>query len=261
MSDFKSKYVKNFIKNKKFNEATIEEYSYLFELIDIDQYKCETCKNELECKLSSEYEPKIFKTNSLSDYIYTKCPKGYVKKVRAIIDYWHINPKIFAGDINISSARSEFFKLYYDILEGKSSKGIYVYGCAQSGKSYLINHLICELNKESIFVYFPKLAAILKQNRFDYEDIFEELINCEVLVLDDLGSELIDEFIRDEILALILRYRSENNLLTFITSIYDCEELRKKYRQINSIVDSESSNKIVDKITTMMRIVRIEEKI
>ena len=50
------------------------------------------------------------------------------------------------------------------------------------------------------------------------EDINDEVKKTEVLVLDDIGAESNNDWIRDNILQVILQYRMQENLPTFFTS-------------------------------------------
>ncbi|MBQ4019762.1 MAG: prepilin peptidase, partial [Erysipelotrichaceae bacterium] len=50
------------------------------------------------------------------------------------------------------------------------------------------------------------------------------------LFLDDIGSEAVSEFVRDDILFRVLNYRLENKLMTIFTSNLSKEELMKHYQ-------------------------------
>ena len=53
---------------------------------------------------------------------------------------------------------------------------------------------------------------------------------AEYLILDDIGSEAVSEFVRDDILFRILDYRLDHSLITLFTSNLTKEELLKHYQ-------------------------------
>ena len=53
---------------------------------------------------------------------------------------------------------------------------------------------------------------------------------ADYLFLDDIGSETVSEFVRDDILFRILDYRLENRLTTIFTSNLNTEDLLKHYQ-------------------------------
>ena len=71
--------------------------------------------------------------------------------------------------------------------------------------------------------YIGTNSDLLKKN-------IENLKMADYLFLDDLGSEAVSEFVRDDILFTILDYRLENNLMTIITSNLNFEDLLKHYQ-------------------------------
>ncbi len=53
---------------------------------------------------------------------------------------------------------------------------------------------------------------------------------------------------RDEILGTILQYRMDNNLLTFITSNLNLEELEEHLKTTNKSVDDIKARRIIERI-------------
>jgi primosomal protein DnaI len=138
--------------------------------------------------------------------------------------------------INIIKYIKEFVSNYT-----RDMKGMYLHGSFGSGKSYIISALLNELSKKNfkcVNVYFPLLLKTLKEGFNEgFDDMMEEILNADALLIDDLGAENNTSWSRDEILGTILQYRMDNNLLTFITSNLNIEELEEHLKTTNKSVD------------------------
>ena len=60
-------------------------------------------------------------------------------------------------------------------------------------------------------------------------DKIEQLKEIEVLMLDDIGSESMTSWMRDEVLGRILNYRMHQGLPTFFSSNLDYQQLQHHY--------------------------------
>ena len=140
--------------------------------------------------------------------------------------------------------RETLFHLAADFVnnyrKGTYRKGMYLYGSMGSGKTYAMCAIANELAKREIgcaVVYFPELIADIKAsfNRADdgSENTVEKLKNVPVLMLDDIGSESVTSWMRDEVLGRILNHRMNHELPTFFTSNFNFEQLQSHYEQTN----------------------------
>lgn len=104
------------------------------------------------------------------------------------------------------------------------NEGLYLCGDFGQGKTFLLAAIANELvkkNKRCLLVYFPELVSSLKSALNDgdkFESMIDELKNVDVLMLDDLGSENVSPWLRDEILGVILNYRALANKPICISS-------------------------------------------
>lgn len=73
----------------------------------------------------------------------------------------------------------------------------------------------------------------------------------DVLFLDDIGSESISAWTRDEILFPILEYRMNNRLKTYFTSNYTLEELKLRYGRVREENSEVASLRIIERIRTL----------
>ena len=125
-------------------------------------------------------------------------------------------------------------------------------GSFGSGKSYIINALLNELGKEGVIcisVYYPSLLKTLKEGfKTNYEERLKEIIECDVLLLDDIGAENNTAWARDEILGTILQYRMDNGLSTFFTSNLNLEELEEHLKTTTNSTDKIKARRIIERI-------------
>lgn len=138
--------------------------------------------------------------------------------------------------------REELFRLALDFVlnynENVYKKGIFLHGSMGSGKTYALCAIANELGKRGVVcavVYFPELIAKIKTgfNTQDAKDdqIMEKLKNVPVLMLDDIGSETVTSWMRDEVLGRILNHRMMHELPTFFTSNFNFEQLCAHYER------------------------------
>ena len=138
--------------------------------------------------------------------------------------------------------REELFRLAMDFVmhykPDSYKKGLFLYGSMGSGKTYAMCAIANELAKRGIgcaVVYFPELIAQIKESFNDdgntNPNMVEKLKNVPVLMLDDIGSESVTSWMRDEVLGRILNHRMNHELPTFFTSNFNFEQLQTHYGQ------------------------------
>ena len=101
----------------------------------------------------------------------------------------------------------------------------------------------------------PDLSRDLKNAM--HENSLEEKVNAlknvDVLMLDDLGGEMMSSWLRDEIIAPIIQFRLVNKLPIFITSNLDYPKLREHFSQTRDDLDNLKANRILERIKTMTK--------
>lgn len=139
----------------------------------------------------------------------------------------------------------ESFVNEYDTWK-QNHVGLYIWSKMKgSGKTFLASAICGELMKSRIrttkFVQTANLINIAKstdESLREYKsDPIGLLCNCELLVLDDLGSKNTGGEWLDEILFRIMDSRMNNGLLTIITSNYKMSELPVSDRVATRIND------------------------
>lgn len=220
--------------------------NHLSSFIDcLDSLKiCENCKGLDACKQAKKGE---YVTLNCDGTIYnevTYC-KLYLEKkrkekrlsyfVRCDIPEAYENltlDKVEPVDDNISNLMLEC----YDILDEKRYKGLYIYGDLGVGKTYMCMALANSLANKQKKVAFVKvnffvneMRKLISINNEEYDKTLKSLKTVDYLILDDIGSESVSAYSRDDLLFNILDYRMEYKLTTIFTSNLSKDALLKHY--------------------------------
>ena len=133
-------------------------------------------------------------------------------------------------------------------------QNLFIYGTVGTGKSFLAVSVADELLKKGhSVIYFSALGLfeMLAENSFDYnskqelKSIYSDLYECELLIIDDLGTERANNFTLTELFSL-LNERESRKKPTIITTNLSLEELQRTY-----------SDRIFSRITSNFRILKL----
>ena len=125
------------------------------------------------------------------------------------------------------------FKLPY-----ASQKGLYLHGQMGFGKTFLFKKFVLALIKHNYSVAFINVSRFQNyiysciDTEKNYKQELHKLSQCDYLFVDDIGSETINSFFRDNILLVILNNRMEDKKVTFLNSNYSYAQLLQ-YQQKN----------------------------
>jgi DNA replication protein DnaC len=114
----------------------------------------------------------------------------------------------------------------------EAGRGLYFCGDVGSGKTHLavavMNELITRKRVPSLFVTVPELLDNLRGAYNDpgrnLDEWMDAVKNADLLVLDDLGSERVTEWVRERIFVIV-NHRYRETLPTIFTSNIGPEEL------------------------------------
>ena len=121
---------------------------------------------------------------------------------------------------------------------GTDYQNLFIYGTVGTGKSFLSICVADEvLKKGHSVIYFSSIGLfeMIAENTFDYKAkdelraLYDDIYNCELLVIDDLGSERITGLVTSELFAL-LNERDNRKKSTIITSNLSLEGLQQAYQ-------------------------------
>lgn len=215
-----------------------------FYLLKEDKKNCATCRGLSHCKNANEGYALHYDTQ---DFVLVPCK--YKKEANRLLNENQKIRTLFISK-NILSANLEDFhtntanrkKIYEYILNflmnfGKEfNKGLYIYGEFATGKTFILGCIANELARkgiESLIIYFPDLVVELKNSIGTprLEELINYLKSVDVLFLDDLGSENMTPWLRDEILGPVLNYRLMEEKPLFISSNINptTEDLRNHF--------------------------------
>lgn len=116
---------------------------------------------------------------------------------------------------------------------------LFFYGTVGTGKSFLSGCVAKELIESGhSVIYFSSssLFDFLSKNSFDYKnrdelrEAYTDLYRCDLLIIDDLGTELTNQFVASQLFSL-LNERHMGKKATVISTNLSLEELRNRYSE------------------------------
>ncbi len=118
-----------------------------------------------------------------------------------------------------------------------NSNGIFMYGKTGLGKTHLSLAIANEVINRGYDVYYGSIQSIMDKlegehfGRLPREDsIKEDILNCDLLIIDDLGTEFLTQFTTAE-LYNIINSRMLSSLPTIISTNLTMEQVAEKYTQ------------------------------
>jgi len=130
----------------------------------------------------------------------------------------------------------DFMKNFAETFTAESGKNIALFGETGLGKTHLSSALACRVIERGFDVVYTTAVGLVsdyENRRFgngqvaEYGNI-ERYTNCELLVIDDLGSEIINQFTVSCIYNII-NTRINKQLSTVISTNLSGNEFRQKY--------------------------------
>ncbi|MCM1992323.1 ATP-binding protein [Oceanirhabdus seepicola] len=140
---------------------------------------------------------------------------------------------------DMGSPRKNIEKILYKSKEyirdfSSSDENLFFYGSAGTGKTFLTNCIAKELLDKGYLVIYKtsdELIESLKEIRFDKDKVLEDaIINCDLLIIDDLGTESDTDFTRSELYNL-LNKKILTNKKMIISTNFSLEELMNRYSE------------------------------
>ena len=216
--------------NVEINEKNIFEYYDIYN----SYLNCKNCKGLNECKNNSKGYMSTL--NGLKKCDYKKEHDMFLKKESNLESLFFSKKlsesKLIDFEATNQSRRNLRDRFLY-LVNNDINKGMFISGANEVGKTFFISCVANEYKnrgKKVIITFVPDLIRYLRSIRFNeiIEKRIDELKNVDVLMLDDLGIELIDPWFAFEILTPILNYRLQEEKITYFTSNYTLKELSQQ---------------------------------
>ena len=136
---------------------------------------------------------------------------------------------------------------FIDTFDENNTAGILIYGETGLGKTFLTNCIAKELldREHSVFylstneLFDQILSNYIMNNNTDYEDLYSYLYTCELLIIDDLGTELTNNFVRSQLFEIINKREISAKKMLISTNL-SMKDLRGRYseRIMSRIIDN-----------------------
>lgn len=225
-------------------ELTSKKNSMLAEMgYDLDyiepQYHCKDCKdtgyvNGKKCHCF---------TQAAIDLVYTQ---SNLKKNLAVENFDHFNLNLFSDTefdpVTGMSAKDLMAKAYEKAISfvqnfEQKDENLLFFGNTGVGKTFLSNCIAKALLDEGhSVIYFTafQLFDIFRENAYNKssgaDEAYQNIFNCDLLIIDDLGSEVSNSFTASQLFMCInervLRHKS-----TIISTNLTIEEMTERYSE------------------------------
>lgn len=266
---------KKFIEKLNTDEKILKNYTSLLEESSKEYNNCMKCKSILECKNKMEgyaYLPKLNNNGLIFKYKACKYKRKldeetkYLENINVFGSSMYLKDAkmkdIYTNDKNRVETISWLVNFIDNYPKDKHQKGLYLYGNFGSGKTYLLSACLNELAKQnykSTIVFWPEFLRDLKASfQNDYSEKFEIVKHSPILLIDDIGAEVITAWARDEIFCPLVQYRMEQKLPTFFTSNLTLEQLKEHFSCTKDGIDEIKAGRIIERIkqlTTYMELI------
>lgn len=239
-----NQYLKKFIDDNNLTDDYLLNHYGIFLRVLKSRDKCQNCKGLYMCnqqsvggRLDVKYDGVLIDEVEYCDYALTELKKDNLYKKYVYCDVADNYLDISLENINFTANQKQLYLLLAAILHKKTDQGLYIYGDLGVGKTYLCIALANSLVKNNEKVAFVKISSFFNEIRSlinidssQIDILINKLMKSTYLFFDDIGSEAVSEFVRDDILFRILDYRMENKLITIFTSNLSKDDLLKHYQ-------------------------------
>lgn len=127
--------------------------------------------------------------------------------------------------------------LFLDTFDECPGNNLLIYGNAGVGKTFLTNCIAAELLKKgksviylTAYQFFNQLADYTFRREKENADTLPFLLNCDLLIIDDLGTELNNAFINSQ-LFLCINERIIHQKSTIISTNLSLEQINRSYTE------------------------------
>jgi DNA replication protein DnaC len=205
------------------------------------QYRCSDCKDTgyadgVKCHCFRQSEMKYLYAQSNIEQIvavenFATFSSEYFDNTR-VIPQLNRTVKEYMGQV-VETCRN------YAMKFSKERGNLLFTGPTGVGKTFLTNCIAKELIDQYysvIYLSANDLFEVFSKNRFDYQDeedmkgMYQYILDCDLLIIDDLGTELNNSFTSSELFYCI-NERLNSSKSTIISTNHPINELRDRYTE------------------------------
>lgn len=204
-------------------------YGYPSDFLE-PKYQCPLCK---DTGYIDNRKCKCFRTAEI-ELIYEQ---SNIKNLLMTDNFEHLSYEYYDGEdlIRFQKAVQEcqtFIKTF-----DNDYHNLFFYGTVGTGKSFLSSCVAAELIKQGkLVIYFSALQLFEVLSRYNFDKssaeassgIYEDIYDCDLLIIDDLGTELTNAFVSSQLFAC-LNNRHLRKKSTIITTNLSLEEMSARY--------------------------------
>ncbi|SET60308.1 ATP-binding protein [[Clostridium] polysaccharolyticum] len=194
----------------------------------VGKEKCQCFKQAIVDLLYSQSNiRRAIEAENFDTFTFDYYDKNYIEKTTKLSPYDNMK--------RVVSKCISFIKNFNDSYEN-----LLIYGNPGVGKTFLTNCIARELlNTAHTVIYLTafQLFSILEKNTFDKskenfetEEQFQGIMNCDLLIIDDLGTELNSGFISSQ-LYLIINERYLSRKSTIISTNLSIDDMKRLYNE------------------------------
>lgn len=207
---------------------------YPIDYLDL-HYTCNKCKDTgfIGLEKCSCYKNKLNKLYYRNSDLFNVSDKNNFANFK--MEYYSTQnqgPEKYSPRENMKNIVSGCLKFISNF--SSSEENLLFYGNSGTGKTFLSHCIAKELVDSGYFVVYKtseELIKNLRDVRFNNNSTLEDhLINCDLLIIDDLGTEISSEFSKSELFNL-LNTKLLRNKKMLISTNYSLDELLSLYSE------------------------------
>lgn len=153
-------------------------------------------------------------------------------------------------------------------MEGKTKSyfNIWLWGSFGLGKTHIVksfSNKISANNFKIAFIYIPDLKNLLydmtgnNEKNINLVNLVNKMKQCDLLVLDDLGSENLTPFMRDSVYLPVINFRNEKMKPIIVTSNYNLNGYNKFVIHSNSN-ERIPSQRLIERLKENTKVINIK---
>lgn len=254
----------NFITDNKISEQLFNDYYDVFQEYLSSCNLCKKRENITKCQQKIPgYRWKLFMQNNQISIVLTDCLHRINKlDQKEAIDKFLIRhypdsllSLSWTKDFKvIGRERLQIASYLKELLKTKNYLGLFLHGETGTGKTFifiLIANKLIQKKHTVAFISWPQFVNEIKsnfENRAENTKKIEQVKTAEFLFIDDLGSESITPWERDELLFSILNARDLATNTTFINSSYNLNQLANSYNLSKSKIEEIKIKRLLERI-------------